>query len=82
MEKYIGEVTHFFNKAMVMVVKLKGELSVGDVIKVKRGQQEFEQKVGSMQIEHESVKKAKEGQEVAIKVDSPAKEEDQVYKME
>lgn len=82
MEKYIGKVTHFFNKAGVMVVGLRAKVSVGDRIKVQRGQEEFEQTVDSMQIEHEDVKTGGEGEEVAIKVERPVKEGDQVYKVE
>lgn len=80
-EKHIGEVTHFFNKAMVMVVKLEEELAVGDRIKVARGKNEFEQTVESMQVEHEDVASAGAGDEVAVKVDNPVKEGDAIYKI-
>ena len=82
MEKYIGQITHYFNKAGVIVVNLKSKIAVGDMIKVERGESEFKQEIGSMQIEHESVDKAKDGDEVAIKVKEPAKEGDYVYKVE
>ena len=43
--------------------------------------EEFEQKVESMQIEHEQVEKAKKGDEIAIKVDQPTKPGAKVYKV-
>ena len=81
-EKEIGKVTHFFDKISVMVIKLTDKLAVGDTIKVKRGDEEFEEKVKSMQVEHENISKAKKGDEVAIKVGSPTKEGAAVYKVE
>ncbi len=81
-EKEIGKVTHFFDKISVMVIKLTDKLSVGDTIKIKRGDEEFEEKVESMQVEHENISKAKKGDEIAIKVSSPTKEGAAVYKVE
>ncbi len=82
MDKEIGIVTHFFDKIGVMVVKLNDKLSVGDKIKVKKGDEEFEEIVESMQVEHESIDKAKKGDEVAIKVSGKTKEGAVVYKTE
>jgi len=82
MEKLIGKVTHYFDKAMVMVIKLENSVSAGDTIKIKRGEEEFEQKIESMQIEHEAVKKAKKGDEIAIKIDQPTKPGAEVHKIE
>ena len=81
-EKEIGKVTHFFDKISVMVIKLTDKLAVGDTIKVKRGDEEFEEKVESMQVEHENISKAKKGDEVAIKISSPTKEGAAIYKVE
>jgi len=77
----IGKVIHYYDKAMVIVVKLEKPVSVGDMIKIKRGEEEVEQKIESMQIEHEQVEKAKKGDEIAIKVDQPTKEGAEVYKV-
>ncbi len=81
-EKEIGKVTHYYDKIGVMVVKLTGKISVGDKIKVKRGEEEFEEMIESMQIEHENIEKAKKGDEIAIKVSQPTKEGAVVYKVE
>jgi len=82
MDKEIGHVTHFYDKIGVMVVKLTDKVSVGDNIKVKRGEEEFEEAIESMQIEHENIDKAKKGDEIAIKVSGKTKEGAVVYKVE
>lgn len=78
----IGKVNHYYNKAMVIVIKMEGKIAVGDTIKIKRGEEEFEQKVESMQIDNENIDSAKKGDEIAIKVDEPTKEGAEVYKVE
>jgi len=79
-EKELGRVVHYFDKIQVAVLELYGNLSVGDKIKVARGEAEFTQSVDSMQIDHQDVKSAGKGQEVAIKVAQPAKAGTRVYK--
>lgn len=83
MEKEVGVVTHYYNKAGVAVVKLADSLATGDRVKFKRGDEDlFEQGVSSMQIDYKPVESAKKGQEVALKVDSVAKEGVKLYKEE
>ncbi|OHB03584.1 MAG: hypothetical protein A3B03_02575 [Candidatus Zambryskibacteria bacterium RIFCSPLOWO2_01_FULL_42_41] len=74
MEKEIGRITHWYDKIGVAVVDLKGALKIGDLIKVKKGNEEFEDSVVSMQIDHKSVSSAKNGDEVALKLSQKAKE--------
>ena len=81
-EKSIGKVAHYFDKAMVAVVKLTGNLSTGDSIKVKKGETEFTDVVGSMQIDKEPVSSAKAGMEVAVKISQAAREGAEVFKVE
>lgn len=80
-ETLIGKVTHYYDKAMVIIVDLQKPIAVGDTLKIKRGDEEFEQKVESMQINHEQVEKGKKGDELAIKVDQPTKEGAEIYKV-
>jgi len=82
MEKEIGTVTHFYDKIGVMVVKLTDKVSVGDTIKIKRGDEELEETVESMQVDHENIEKAKKGDEIAIKISGKTKEGAIVYKVE
>lgn len=81
MEQEIGKVTHYFDKAMVAVIKLSGKLAVGDKIKIVKGEDEFEMGVESMQVNHQNIDSGKSGEEVAIKVTSPTKEGAVVYKI-
>jgi putative protease len=79
--KLIGEITHFFGKINVAVVKLEDTLRVGDTIKIVGGGKEFTQTVESMQIEHEQVQEAKAGESVGLKVSEKVKEGYKVYKL-
>ncbi|MCW4032581.1 MAG: translation elongation factor-like protein [Candidatus Bathyarchaeota archaeon] len=79
-EKEVGLVTHFFSKIDVAVIKLKDELSVGDKILFRGSTTNFDQIVESMQIERESVEKAKAGQSIGLKVKDKVRENDVVYK--
>ena len=81
-EQELGEVTHWYDKITVAVIKLKGALKVGDKIKVRRGDGEFEETVVSMQVDHKDVPAAKKGDEVAVKLFNKAKEGAAVYKAE
>jgi translation elongation factor EF-1alpha len=77
----IGKVTHFFTKISVAIVELTGVLSVGDQILIKGPTTNVEQKVDSMQIEHENVQEAKQGQSIGLKVNDHVRENDVVYKV-
>lgn len=80
MEKLIGKITHYFNKISVGIIEITdGELKVGDTIHIKGHTSDFTQPVTSMQLEHASIEKAKKGDAIGIKVDSPVHEHDEVY---
>jgi len=82
-EKLVGKITHYFTNIGVAVVEItSGGLSVGDKIHIKGATSDFEQGIESMQVEHESVEKAKKGQSVGLKVDQQAREGDDVFKVE
>jgi putative protease len=82
MEQKIGRITHYFGKIGVAVIELTdGSLAVGDNIRVRGGDREFDQAVSSMQIEHQEVSRAEVGQSLGLKVESPAKEGDEVFKL-
>ncbi len=67
-------VTHYYGKIGVAIIELSGTLKVGDQIKIEDKGKEFEQAVGSMQVEHQSVEKAKKGEVVGLKVDQEVSE--------
>lgn len=80
-ETLLGKVTHYYDKAMVVIIDLQKPIAIGDTIKIKKGDNEFEQKIESMQIDHKQVEKGKKGDELAIKVDQPTKEGAEIYKV-
>lgn len=78
----VGSVTHFYDKINVAIIDLEKALKVGDKVKFERGGEDlFEQKVDSMEVEHESVESAKKGDTIGLKVDQQIKEGAQVYKV-
>lgn len=83
MEKEIGKIVHWYDKIDVAVVRLSDTLSVGDRVKVKKGEVEFEETVSSMQLDHKDIQSGKKGQEVAIKISGgSAKDGSLVFKLE
>lgn len=77
----VGVITHFFPKVSVAVVKLEGELAVGQRVRIERGDEGFEQTIDSMQVEHRPVQKGDAGNEIAIKAVQPTKAGAVVYKI-
>ncbi|KKS96756.1 hypothetical protein A3B05_00080 [Candidatus Giovannonibacteria bacterium RIFCSPLOWO2_01_FULL_43_160] len=82
MEKEIGKITHWYDKLGVAVLDLKGSLKVGNIVKVRKGAEEFEDTIVSMQIDHKNVSSAKKGDEVAVKFSQKTKEGAVIYKVE
>jgi selenocysteine-specific translation elongation factor len=46
------------------------------------GDRDFQQKVESMQVEHQPIEKGEAGQEIALKLDQNARPGDEVFKVE
>ena len=80
-EKEIGEVSDFFAQVNAAAIKLSAPLKVGDKIKVKGGENEFEQVVESMQIDRKPIKEAKKGDEVGILLKDKARKGYKIFKM-
>ena len=78
-EKEIGKVSSYFSKVKVAAISLSAGLKVGDKIHIKGHTTDFEQKVDSMQIEREEVKKAKKGDHIGIKVSEKVRPNDTVF---
>jgi transcription antitermination factor NusG len=81
-EQQVGVVTHYFGGAGVAGVTLSGKVSVGDTLRFHGHTTDFTQTLESMQIEHESVDKAKAKDEIGIKVGDRVRINDKVYKVE
>ena len=75
----LGKVIHYYDKIGVAVLKLKKPLKVGDLVKFIKSDNEFQQTIESMQLEHKGVSKGKAGDEIAVKVDQEAKKGTLVY---
>lgn len=81
MDTKIGEVVHWFGDINVSVIKLSGDVSVGDTITFAKGDEElFSQDVESMEIDEEQVEMAGSGDEVAIKTEERVREGTEVYR--
>ena len=78
----IGTITHYFGRIGVAAIKLTaGELRIGDQIHILGHTTDITQRVGSMQIEHESITSARIGDEVGLKVTDYVREGDAMYLM-
>ena len=80
-EKPIGKISHYFGNISVAVIELSAPLKEGDNIRIVGGETDFEQKVVSMENEHEKIKKAKKGDSVGLKVKEKVREGYKVYKI-
>ena len=79
--KPIGVVSNYFEHVSVAAIKLSAPLKSGDQIQIKGGEEtDFSQKIGSMQIQHEKVDKAKKGDEIGVKVNHKVRKGYRVYK--
>lgn len=79
--KLIGKITHYFGNIGVAVIKLKSPVKKGDTIRIIGGETDFEQAVGSMEVEHKKIEKAKSKDEVGMKVKEKVREGYKVYKI-
>lgn len=80
-EKMIGTVSDFFAHPVVAAIELTGALKAGDKIRIKGHTTDLELVIDSMQIEHESVEKAKAGDSIGVKVSERVRKGDSVYKV-
>lgn len=77
----VGTISHYYDKIGVAVLNLSGDLASGDTIRISGHGGEFTQTVVSMQTEHEEIKEAKKGSQVGLKLDQPAKEGDEIFRV-
>jgi translation elongation factor EF-1alpha len=78
----IGKVTHYYNRIGVAVLDLVSSLKLGDTVRIVGGTNtDFTQTVKSMEIKHKKIKKAKPGDDVALKVCQIARKGYEVYKI-
>ena len=78
-EILVGEVTHFFDKIKVCVIKLARPLKVNDMLHFFGKESDFVQKIDSMQINHQQVVTAKKGDEIGLKTIREVRPGDEVF---
>ncbi len=77
----VGEVTHFYDRLCVAVLKLTEPIHVGDMLHLLGHHTDFQQSVASLQIEHQAVMEAGPGADVALKVTQKVHPGDAVFKV-
>ena len=80
MDIRVGKVTHYYNHINVAVLELTGELKVEETIHILGRITDFNQRVSSMEIEHQKIQSAGPGTEVALKVIETVRKGDIVFK--
>ena len=81
-EHEVGKITHYYSNISVAIVEVSDPISVGDTLHIQGATSDFEQEVGSMQIEHEEVQTAESGQVIGLKVDEKVRDGDKVFIVE
>jgi len=77
----LGRVEDYFAKVGVIALRLEKPLAVGDKVCVKGYTTDFSQPVKSIQIDHESVERARRGASVGIKVKKKCRRGDRLFKL-
>jgi selenocysteine-specific translation elongation factor len=77
----VATVSDFFAHPVVAGIELSGELSTGDLIRIKGHTTDLELTVSSIQIDNNIVNSAKAGDAVGIKVTERVRPGDIVYKV-
>ena len=81
-EQLVGTVVHYFKGPSVAIVRLaEGELAVGDQVRFHGHTTDFTEQIASMEVNHQTVERARAGEEVAIQVTDRARQHDQVLKV-
>jgi len=81
-EQLVGTVTHYFGQPHVAIVEItKGDLRVGDKVRIAGHASDFTQEIRSMELEHTAVESAKLGDSVGIQVGERVREHDSVYRV-
>ena len=81
-EKEIGFVSNYFSKISVAAIGITNDIvSVGDTLHISGSTTDYEFTVDTMQIDHNLVDVAKNGDDVGLQVPYKARKGDRVYKL-
>lgn len=75
----IGQVTHYFDRISVAVIRLYDRLALGDWVHFYGNRTNFVQQVESMQVNHQPISEAYANEEVAVLVSGEVRKGDMVY---
>lgn len=81
---YVGEIRKYYAKIKVAELKLQTRgLNKGEILMIQgKTTGVYEQKLGSMEMNHKKIEKAKQGQLIAIKVSKRVRAKDKVFVIE
>lgn len=80
-EVFLGQVTHFYSKICVAALSLSDTIAIGDQIRIRGRTTDLEQKVRSLQIDHQPVTQAGPEDDVALEVLKQVRRNDKVFKV-
>lgn len=81
-EQEIGYISNYYKKISVAAVEMTdGTVTMNDNLRIKGHSTDLEVKVDSIQINHESVNEAKQGDSIGLKVPERVRRKDRVYKI-
>lgn len=80
-EQRVGVIKDYFAHIGVAGIDVEGAVKVGDTIHIQGHTTDLEQRVESIQIEHDQVEEAKAGDAIGIKVSDRCRHGDVVYKV-
>ncbi len=82
MEEKVGKVFKYFKEPSVAAIKIdKGRLNIGDKVRFKGENTDFEQEITSMEIEGDEVEEVGPGDDVGVKVEERVRPNDEVIKL-
>lgn len=74
-EEHVGVVEHYYPEVHAASVRIEeGAIKKGDAIHFKGPRTELEERIHSMELDHEQISMAREGQHVGIEVPFPVEE--------
>lgn len=80
-EEKIGEVTHYFGKISVAVLKIDKGIKIGENLHFVGKHTDFFQEINSLQIEHQAVIEAEAGSDVAMKIKDRVRPGDKIFRL-
>ena len=78
---YVGRIAHYYTKLGVGVIELERALRKGDIICIEGFTTKFRQRVSSMEYNHRSLKLARSGLSIGVKMRERVRENDKVYRI-